>query len=371
MHRNSLTAALVITCLSLASCSSSDSAPAATGVEQPKDDLSQGNISDPAVSEEKLQKAGAACMSGLKVTGRPVRVVTTVAPITNLVGLIAGDIGPIVQGIVPEGTNSHTFEPPPSSVATLENADIIFVNGMKLEDPTLELAKTNAPKAVICELGTSSLAESSWIYDFSFPKEGGKPNPHLWTNPPNVLPYLSTIRNVLVNADPANIDKYDENYVVVSRLVMNLDEAMKVSTETIPANDRNLLTYHDAYAYFARHFGYEVIGAVQPQSFEEPSPKDIAALIAQVKSKKVKAIFGSEVFPSPVLEQIGKETGVQYVDVLRDDDLPGKPGEADHSWAGLMKFDYITMVEALGGDASALKAVNVKISTTDKANYPQ
>jgi len=85
----------------------------------------------------------------------------------------------------------------------------------------------------------------------------------------------------------------------------------------------------------------------------------------------VKAIFGSEVFPSPVLEQIGKETGVQYVDVLRDDDLPGKPGEADHSWAGLMKFDYITMVEALGGDASALKAVNVKISTIDKANYPQ
>ena len=270
MRRNVLTAALVISCLSLVSCSSNNS------VEQPKDDLSQGNISDPAVSEAKLQEAGADCMAGAEIKGRPVRVVSTVAPITNLVGLLAGDIGPIVQGIVPEGTNSHTFEPPPSSVATLESADIIFVNGMKLEDPTLELAKANAPKAVICELGTSSLAESDWIYDFSFPKEGGKPNPHLWTNPPNVLPYLSTIRNVLVNADPTNIDKYDENYVLVSRLVMNLDEAMKVATATIPANDRNLLTYHDAYAYFARHFEYEVIGAIQPQSFEEPSPKDIA-----------------------------------------------------------------------------------------------
>jgi len=90
-----------------------------------------------------------------------------------------------------------------------------------------------------------------------------------------------------------------------------------------------------------------------------------------VKSKKVKAIFGSEVFPSTVLEQIGKETGVRYIDVLRDDDLPGEPGDAEHSWAGLMKFDYITIVEALGGDASALKAVNVKISATDKATYPQ
>jgi len=365
MRRNILTVALVVSCLSLVGCSSSDS------VEQPEDDLSQGNLSGPAGSEEKLQRAGADCMSGLEVKGRPVRVVTTVAPITNLVGLIAGNIGPIVQGIVPEGTNSHTFEPPPSSVATLEKADIIFVNGMMLEDPTLELAKANAPKAVICELGTSSLAESDWIYDFSFPKEGGKPNPHLWTNPPSVLPYLSTIRNVLINADPANIDKYDENYVIVSRLVMSLDEAMKVSTETIPANDRNLLTYHDAYAYFALHFGYEVIGAIQPQSFEEPSPSDIAALIDQVKSKKIKAVFGSEVFPSPVLEQIGKETGVRYVDVLRDDDLPGEPGEADHSWAGLMKFNYITIVEALGGDAAALKAVSIDAKISDNATYLQ
>lgn len=356
---------LAISCLLFASCSSGAS------VKQPTDDLSAENLSDPTISQEKLKESGIACMSGLEVKGRPVRVVSTVAPITNLVGLLAGDIGPVVQGIVPEGTNSHTFEPPPSSVATLEKADIIFVNGMMLEDPTLELAKANAPKAIICELGTSSLAESDWIYDFSFPKDGGKPNPHLWTNPPNVLPYLSTIRNVLANADPTNIDKYDANYVLISRLVMNLDAAMKVSTETIPANDRNLLTYHDAYAYFARHFGYEVIGAIQPQSFEEPSPKDIAALIDQVKSKKIKAIFGSEVFPSPILEQIGKETGVRYIDVLRDDDLPGEPGDADHSWTGLMKFNYITIVEALGGDATALKAVSIDAKIPDKATYLQ
>ena len=355
----------MISCLSLVSCSSNDS------VEQPAEDINQGNISNPTVSDEKLQKAATDCMAGSEVKGRPVRVVSTVAPITNLVGLIAGDIGPIVQGIVPEGTNSHTFEPPPSSVATLETADIIFVNGMKLEDPTLELAEANAPNAVICELGTSSLAEGDWIYDFSFPEEGGKPNPHLWTNPPTVLPYLSTIRNVLVNADPANTDKYDTNYVLVSKLVMDLDDAMKVATATIPANERNLLTYHDAYAYFASHFGYEVIGAIQPQSFEEPSPKDIAALIDQVKSKKVKAVFGSEVFPSPVLEQIGKETGVRYIDVLRDDDLPGEPGDAEHSWAGLMKFNYITIVEALGGDATALKAVSIDAKISDKATYLQ
>jgi ABC-type Zn uptake system ZnuABC Zn-binding protein ZnuA len=353
----------------MASCSSGHSA--GDRVVLPEEDLSNSNLSDPTMSDQKMKDAGNACAMGVEIKGRTPRIVTTVAPITNLVGLIAGSVGPTVQGIVPEGTNSHTYEPPPSAAATLEQADIIFVNGMSLEDPVLNLAKSNASNAVICELGTASLAEGGWIYDFSFPKAGGKPNPHLWTNPPLVLSYLTVIRDVLAKADPKNIDKYDANYIAASQLVTKLDEAMKIATQTVPANERLLLTYHDAYAYFARHFGYEVIGAVQPQSFEEPSPSDIAALIDQVKSKKVKAIFGSEVFPSPVLEQIGKETGVRYVDVLRDDDLPGNPGTAEHSWAGLMKFDYITIVEALGGDASALKAVNVKIAPKDKANYPQ
>jgi ABC-type Zn uptake system ZnuABC Zn-binding protein ZnuA len=90
-----------------------------------------------------------------------------------------------------------------------------------------------------------------------------------------------------------------------------------------------------------------------------------------VKESKVPAIFGSEVFPSPVLAQIGKEANVTYVDVLRDDDLPGEPGDPEHSWVGLMRFDYVTMVEALGGDASALKAFVARNVAADTADYPQ
>jgi ABC-type Zn uptake system ZnuABC Zn-binding protein ZnuA len=144
-----------------------------------------------------------------------------------------------------------------------------------------------------------------------------------------------------------------------------------VSFETLPKEQRKLLTYHDAYAYFAETYDWEVIGAIQVESFEEPSAREVAALVEQVRAEKVKAIFGSEVFPSPVLEQIGKEAGVRYVDVLRDDDLPGEPGEDEHSWLGLMKFDYVTMVEALGGDATALKEFEVTNIVDDRATYPQ
>jgi hypothetical protein len=85
----------------------------------------------------------------------------------------------------------------------------------------------------------------------------------------------------------------------------------------------------------------------------------------------VPAIFGSEVFPSPVLAQIGREAGVRYVDVLRDDDLPGRPGDPEHSWVGLMRFDYATITEAMGGDATPLRELEPRNAAPDTASYPQ
>jgi len=319
-----------------------------------------------------LAGAGNSCPMRSAVTDGPLTVATTVAPITSIVANIAAGTPTIIQGIVPEGTNSHTYEPPPSVAATLEDADIVFINGLVLEEPTKELARANARSgSVICELATTILPEDEWIYDFSFPKEGGKPNPHLWTDPQMAGDYAALIRDALTAADPTHATQYAENYAAFALKIDAIDQAVAQATATISEDQRQLLTYHDAYAYFARTYGWTVIGAIQPSSFEEPTPKEIADLMDQVTSTGVKAIFGSEVFPSTVLEQIGKETGVRYVDVLRDDDLIGGPGDSDHSWLGLMRFNYVTMVEALGGDASALKTLDTSDVGPDTANYPQ
>jgi ABC-type Zn uptake system ZnuABC Zn-binding protein ZnuA len=312
------------------------------------------------------------CSGGTAVRGRPIRIATTVAPITNIVANIAVDTDAVIQGLVPEGTNSHTFEPPPSAAKTLEEADVVFINGLVLEEPTKDLATANiSADATICEIGTEALPESEWIYDFSFPKDGGKPNPHLWTDPLMAKKYARVIADALKVRDPDHADTYESNYEKFGAKVAELDAALRAGTASLSPESRKLVTYHDAYAYFARDYGWTVIGAIQPSSFEEPTPREIADLISQVKAEKVKAVFGSEVFPSPVLEQIGKEAGVTYVDVLRDDDLLGDPGDPEHSWMGLMRFDYVTMIESLGGDASALKALDVANISTDKANYPQ
>ncbi|HVL28093.1 MAG TPA: metal ABC transporter substrate-binding protein [Acidimicrobiales bacterium] len=303
--------------------------------------------------------------------GERLEIATTVAPITSIVAAVTGDLA-TVNGLVPEGTNSHTFEPPPSVARVLSRADIVFLNGLQLEEPTRELARTNAKRgSEIVELGTEILPEDQYAYDFSFPRRGGKPNPHLWTNPPMARDYARLVADTVKRRDPTNADAYEANYQALAAKVDELDRAMVVATATLPPERRKLLTYHDAYAYFARHYGWTVIGAIQPSDFEEPAPREVAALIDQVRREGVPAIFGSEVFPSPVLAQIGREAGVRYVDVLRDDDLPGQPGDPEHSWLGLMRFNFVTMVESLGGDASALRAVTLDGTAPDRATYPQ
>lgn len=298
-------------------------------------------------------------------------VVTTVAPVTSIVASVVGDRAE-VRGIVPEGADSHTFEPRPSVAAVLAGADVVFANGLGLEEPVEKLAvRTMARNAPYVELGQRTIEPGEYVYDFSFPKERGKPNPHLWTSPPLARRYAEIVKETMIRLDAAHAAVYERNARSFAAAVGELDRAMRASFATIAPERRKLVTYHDAYAYFAEHYGWTVVGAIQPSDFKDPSPKEVARLITQVRTESVPAIFGSEVFPSPVLAQIGKETGVRYVDTLRDDDLPGRPGEAEHSWLGLMRANFVTMTEALGGDASALKSLRLAPAAPDSAKYPQ
>jgi ABC-type Zn uptake system ZnuABC Zn-binding protein ZnuA len=284
-------------------------------------------------------------------------VATTVAPISSIVRNIGGTRIDI-RGIVPDGTNSHTFEPAPSDAILLSNADLIIVNGLDLEDPTIELAEANLKDgAEIYSLGDKTITPEEYAYDFSFPQEEGHPNPHLWPNVPYAMKYAELVAAKLVERDPANADYYQQNLATYLAVLRRLDEAILAAVQTIPEGQRKLLTYHDSWAYFAKHTGMTVIGAAQPSDFSEPSPQEVADLIDQIKAEKVPAIFGSEVFPSTVLEQIAEEAGAVYVDGLRDDDPPGEPGDPEHTYLGMMLKNMQLMIPALGGNIDALAGI--------------
>lgn len=285
-------------------------------------------------------------------------VVSTVSPITNLVFNIGGNRIKL-HALIPEGADSHTFEPKPTDATFTSQADVIFINGLSLEVPTLKLAEANLKAGgEIVLLGDLTLSADNWVYDFSFPKEKGDPNPHLWVNPLLALNYAGIIRDTLSKRDAAGADYYAANYKLFEARIKILDQAICDAIATIPAKQRKLLTYHDSFAYFAPRYGMTVIGAIQPSDFSEPSAQEVASLIDQLKAEAVPAIFGSEVFPSKVIEQIGREAGVKFVDTLADDDLPNQTdNRLYHSYLQMMVNNTITMTTTLGGDPTLMKVV--------------
>jgi ABC-type Zn uptake system ZnuABC Zn-binding protein ZnuA len=299
------------------------------------------------------------------------KVATTVAPITSIASNIGGD-RVTIEGIVPEGTNSHTFEPAPQVAELLSTADIILINGLQLEEPTKDLAESNMKDgALLVELGDEVLPPEDYIFDFSFPEEDGKPNPHLWTDPTYAVEYAEVVADTFSEQDPENADYYAKNLDAFTVKANDLADALRADQESVPEGNLKLVTYHDAYAYFADTFGWDVVGAVQPKNFEDPTPVEVARIIDQVNAEDVPTIFGSEVFPSAVLEEVGRATGARYEDTLRDDDLPGEPGDDDHSWLGLMRYNYETMIQGLGGTVEQLPSVDTTDVTPDEAEYPQ
>lgn len=338
-----------------------------------KGDLSETSASTQA-TPEATSEAGPETSSTLQTgdvkTQTQLLVVTTVAPITNIVSNIAGD-RLRVAGLVPEGTNSHTFEPRPADGELLAQADLILVNGLSLEVPSIEMAEAvKQAQTPIYELGTNTIDTEEWLFDNSFPKDGGKPNPHLWVNPDYAADYAQLATEQLIALDPDGKATYEAN---LKSFLAQLDELDRVTREvvaTIPVENRKLLTYHDSWPYWARKYDFDVIGALQPSDFSEPSVREVADLIDQIRESKVPAIFGSEVFPSPVAEQIAREANV-ILENTADDDLPGegnasavenaqaKLANPEHTYVGMMADNLRIFATALGGDPSAIESLDV------------
>ncbi len=291
-------------------------------------------------------------------------VVTTVAPLTNIVSNIAGDRLQ-VQGIIPEGTDSHTFEPRPSDAELLRKANLILVNGLHLESPTEKMANSVKPKDTkIYELGSHTITQDQWMFDFSFPKEKGDPNPHLWVDTKYAEVYARLAAEQLTELDPKDKDYFATNLKNYMKRLEALDKVTRDVVASIPAKNRKLLTYHDSWAYWSREYGFDVIGAIQPSDFKEPSAKDVAKLVEQIRQVGVPGIFGSEVYPSKVEEQIAREAHVKTANTA-DDELPGK-GSAnamedtnpEHTYIGMMANNLRIISDGLGGNPKLVDNLN-------------
>jgi ABC-type Zn uptake system ZnuABC Zn-binding protein ZnuA len=290
------------------------------------------------------------------------RVAVSDPPLADLVRRVAGERFEVVA-VVPLGADGHTYEPRPSDARALNGARLYIENGLGLnvtvsafardqlpaETPVVALARTIPPDEIIPNESPEQVAAHGHAHNF---------NAHLWPDPVYAAEYVRIIETALVDVDPEGADGFRQRAAALGAEIKALENAIRTAIDTIPPANRKLLVYHDAWSYFGRRFGIPVIGTIQPVNFSEPSAAEVRRTIDQVRQSGVPAFFGSEVFPTDVLKTIAEATGSRYVGDLSDDRMPGKPGDAEHGYVGMMVQNARTIVSALGGNAGALDAVD-------------
>ena len=299
------------------------------------------------------------------------RVTATVSPLADLVEHVGGDRVE-VRSLVPPGADAHTYAPRPRDAMRLEDADIYFGIGLALNDGAIRLASTNLrADARLVLLGEQQLDIAQLVFDHpagqdtDLPRDaaGLGPNPHVWTSLSNTRELIRGIVAVLSEEDPDGSELFAARGGDLLARLDTLDAAVAAAVATIAPEDRTLVTYHDAWIYFARDYGLDYAIAVQGGDYSDPSAAGVRSLIDQVRELGVRAVFGSRVFPSAVLEVIAAEAGATYVPGLSDDALPGESGDPEHTYLELMRQNAVIIVDGLGGDTSLLETSEVTAAT--------
>jgi ABC-type Zn uptake system ZnuABC Zn-binding protein ZnuA len=268
----------------------------------------------------------AAC--SVAASGSP-QVLTTTTILADMAKQVAGD-RTTVGSIVPAGAHVEAYEPRPDDAKRMSEARLVITNGLDLDkwvEPLLRNARTGTPVITVSD---------------GLPDIDG--NPHMWFDLALARKYVEKIRDGLIALEPAGRETYTANAKAYSDQLVSLEAELKAKVATIPADRRRLVTSHDAFPYFARAFGFEIVGFAQPEPDKLPSAGELAALIDKVKAAKVPAIF-SETGVSPQLaETIARETGAKVITDLPTDSLLDRPAD---SYIGLMRVVVDKIVAAL------------------------
>jgi zinc/manganese transport system substrate-binding protein/manganese/iron transport system substrate-binding protein len=279
----------------------------------------------------------AACSGrpGASEAGSGLRVVATTTVFADLVRQVGGP-RVSVASIVPAGTGPEDYEPRTEDSKRLADAQLVVSNGVGLDGFLEGLISTTATKATRLVLGEGIPAIET----------EGQPNPHFWLDPSIVVEhYLPKIATTLTELDPAGKAAFEENAAAYARQLQELDASLKAKVAEIPPGQRKLVTFHDGFPYFARHFGFQLIGVIVDNVGQEPSAGELAQLIDKVKAAQVRAVFSEVQFSPKLAQTLAEEAGVQKVVTTLYNDSLG-PAPAD-SYAGMMRWNVDRVVEAL------------------------
>jgi len=269
---------------------------------------------------------------GAAGTGEPVAartpVVATTTVFADFVSQIGGD-RVTVTSLVPKGGEVHTFDPTPQDLGRVEDAKVVFANGLGLDEWLTKLARDAGATAEVVHLA-ETLPQSDRIL------ESGIPNPHLWLDPALAAGYGRAIADALGRADPAGAPTFRANADAWATKMATLETDLKHELEAIPANRRQIVSFHDALPYFARAFGFEIVGSIIKAPGQDPSAGELADLVAGIRQTKAKLVVSEVQFSDQLAKTVADEAGVTVISDLYTDTLGDPPVD---SYEALMRWD--------------------------------
>jgi manganese/iron transport system substrate-binding protein len=283
-------------------------------------------------------------------TPRPdaLRVVATTTVLGDLVQQVGGeDVS--VHSLVPKGGEVHTFDPSPSDATAVADAELLVMNGLGLDKWLGDLATdAGAADIPVVELG-EDLEGVTYLAGESHEGEGNEHagdefNPHLWLNIEYAIGYVERLTDTLAEADPDHADAFRERSADYVAELQDLDAWAREQMGTIPDANRRVISFHEAFPYFAEAYGLEIVGTVVEAPGQDPSAGEVAALIDAIEAEGVSAIFTEAQFPTTAAERIGDETGVEIVGGLYTDSVGDPPVD---TYAGMMRWNVEQVVAAL------------------------
>ncbi|MBE7556331.1 MAG: zinc ABC transporter substrate-binding protein [Anaerolineales bacterium] len=277
-------------------------------------------------------------------TSERIKVVATFSILGDLVQNVGGDKIELYTLVGP-GSDTHTFEPSPSDSVALVEAKLIFENGLGLETWLDKLYTASGSQA-------KRVAVTEALKPIAMSKEGheadGEFDPHVWHDVANMIQEVEVIRDALIAVDPASAKTYQANAEAYLSQLKELEAWVIVEVEKLPEARRKLVTSHDTFGYFARRYGFDVVGSGLGSTTEasDPSAAQLVSLVEEIKGARVPVVFVENVSNSRLMEQIAAEAGVTLGPALYTDALTDPGGDGD-TYVKMMRHNVTILVTAL------------------------
>ena len=284
--------------------------------------------------------------TGQQLSGDRLKVLATTTIVADVVSQVGGDLIDL-SVLLPVGTDPHSFDPTPQDISKVSEADLVIINGAGLEaflDNLIESAGVQ-DRVIQVSNGIEFLASNEEGHEHDDDHNGD--NPHTWTDPNNVIVWVSNIEQALSNIDPENAGTYHANAEAYQTELKTLDAWIRDQVESIPIENRKLVTDHQLFGYFAEEYGFEQVGALIPgySTLAEPTAQELAEIEDAIQELEVKAIFVGNTVNPTLAERVSEDTGIQLVFVYTGS--LNKPGSDADTYIEYMRYNTKAFVDAL------------------------